>query len=220
MPRALISVSDKTGLVDFARGLADARFRARFDRRHGARRLQQAGLAVVGISDVTGFPEMMDGRVKTLHPLVHGGILARRGRPDDLDAGDDARHRPDRSRRRQPVSVREGRGESRHAVRRADRGDRHRRPEPGARGGQEFPGRARRRLAGRLRRGARAARSRRRPVARVPVRPCAQGVCAHRQLRHGDRVDARATVTADRRRDVRRARRSGPHGSRPDAPRC
>jgi phosphoribosylaminoimidazolecarboxamide formyltransferase / IMP cyclohydrolase len=49
-----------------------------------ARTLQQAGLDVIGISDVTGFPEMMDGRVKTLHPLVHGGILARRGRADDL----------------------------------------------------------------------------------------------------------------------------------------
>ena len=51
-----------------------------------ARTLQQAGLAVIGISEVTGFPEMMDGRVKTLHPLVHGGILARRSRTDDLAA--------------------------------------------------------------------------------------------------------------------------------------
>jgi len=49
-----------------------------------AKALQQAGLAVIGISEVTGFPEMMDGRVKTLHPLVHGGILARRARADDL----------------------------------------------------------------------------------------------------------------------------------------
>jgi phosphoribosylaminoimidazolecarboxamide formyltransferase/IMP cyclohydrolase len=54
-----------------------------------AKALQQAGLAVVGISDVTGFPEMMDGRVKTLHPLVHGGILARRGRADDLASAAD-----------------------------------------------------------------------------------------------------------------------------------
>ena len=83
MPRALISVSDKTGLVDFARGLASRGFDL-VSTGGTARALQQAGLAVVGISEVTGFPEMMDGRVKTLHPLVHGGILARRGRPDDL----------------------------------------------------------------------------------------------------------------------------------------
>ena len=83
MPRALISVSDKTGLVDFAHGLASRGFDL-VSTGGTARALQQAGLAVVGISEVTGFPEMMDGRVKTLHPLVHGGILARRGRPDDL----------------------------------------------------------------------------------------------------------------------------------------
>jgi len=83
MPRALLSVSDKSGLVDFARALT----RRGFDlvsTGGTARALQQAGLAVIAISEVTGFPEMMDGRVKTLHPLVHGGILARRGRADDL----------------------------------------------------------------------------------------------------------------------------------------
>jgi phosphoribosylaminoimidazolecarboxamide formyltransferase/IMP cyclohydrolase len=83
MHRALISVSDKTGLAEFARGLAARGFEL-VSTGGTARALQQAGLAVIGISDVTGFPEMMDGRVKTLHPLVHGGILARRGRPDDL----------------------------------------------------------------------------------------------------------------------------------------
>ena len=83
MPRALISVSDKSGLVEFARGLASRGFEL-VSTGGTAKTLQQAGLAVVGISDVTGFPEMMDGRVKTLHPLVHGGILARRGRADDL----------------------------------------------------------------------------------------------------------------------------------------
>jgi len=85
MPRALISVSDKTGLIDFARGLVRRGFEL-VSTGGTARTLQQAGLAVVGISEVTGFPEMMDGRVKTLHPLVHGGILARRGRADDLAA--------------------------------------------------------------------------------------------------------------------------------------
>jgi len=83
MPRALLSVSDKTGLVDFARALTTRGFDL-VSTGGTARALQQAGLAVIGISDVTGFPEMMDGRVKTLHPLVHGGILARRGRPEDL----------------------------------------------------------------------------------------------------------------------------------------
>ena len=90
MPRALLSVSDKTGLVDFARALT----RRGFDlvsTGGTARTLQQAGLSVISISEVTGFPEMMDGRVKTLHPLVHGGILARRGRSDDLAAA--AAHR-------------------------------------------------------------------------------------------------------------------------------
>ena len=83
MHRALISVSDKTGLAEFARGLASRGFEL-VSTGGTARALQQAGLPVIGISDVTGFPEMMDGRVKTLHPLVHGGILARRGRPEDL----------------------------------------------------------------------------------------------------------------------------------------
>src|SRR5262249_56532259 len=76
--RALISVSDKTGLLDFASALAG----------HGieilstggtARALQGAGIAVKDIAEHTGFPEMMDGRLKTLHPKVHGGLLAIRG---------------------------------------------------------------------------------------------------------------------------------------------
>jgi len=83
MPRALLSVSDKSGLVELARGLAARGFEL-VSTGGTARALEQAGLAVIGISEVTGFPEMMDGRVKTLHPLVHGGILARRSRADDL----------------------------------------------------------------------------------------------------------------------------------------
>ena len=81
--RALLSVSDKTGLVPLARGLADAGWEI-VSTGGTAKALTAAGLPVIGISEVTGFPEMMDGRVKTLHPKVHGGILARRGRPDDL----------------------------------------------------------------------------------------------------------------------------------------
>src|SRR5476649_2065825 len=85
MPRALLSVSDKTGIVDLGRGLAGRGFEL-VSTGGTARALADAGLAVTGVSDLTGFPEMMDGRVKTLHPALHGGILARRDRPDDLAA--------------------------------------------------------------------------------------------------------------------------------------
>ena len=83
--RALLSVSDKTGLVDLARGLAERDIEL-VSTGGTSRALAAAGLAVTSVSDLTGFPEMMDGRVKTLHPAVHGGILARRDRPDDLAA--------------------------------------------------------------------------------------------------------------------------------------
>jgi phosphoribosylaminoimidazolecarboxamide formyltransferase/IMP cyclohydrolase len=83
--RALLSVSDKNGLVELAHGLS-ARNVELVSTGGTARALSAAGLSVVNVSKVTGFPEMMDGRVKTLHPGVHGGILARRDRPDDLMA--------------------------------------------------------------------------------------------------------------------------------------
>lgn len=83
--RALISVSDKTGLAPFARALA-ARGVALVSTGGSARALREAGLAVTEVADVTGFPEMLDGRVKTLHPGIHGGLLARRDRPDHLAA--------------------------------------------------------------------------------------------------------------------------------------
>jgi phosphoribosylaminoimidazolecarboxamide formyltransferase / IMP cyclohydrolase len=89
MPRALLSVSDKAGLIELASGLV-RRGVELVSTGGTARALEQAGLPVTPISAVTGFPEMMDGRVKTLHPLVHGGILARRSEPDDLAAA--ARH--------------------------------------------------------------------------------------------------------------------------------
>ena len=85
MPRALLSVSDKTGVVDLGRGLATRGFEL-VSTGGTARALSEAGLAVTNVSAITGFPEMMDGRVKTLHPAVHGGILARRDHPDDLAA--------------------------------------------------------------------------------------------------------------------------------------
>jgi phosphoribosylaminoimidazolecarboxamide formyltransferase/IMP cyclohydrolase len=83
--RAILSVSDKTGLVEFASGLTKLGFEL-ISTGGTARSIADAGLPVMNVSDVTGFPEMMDGRVKTLHPAVHGGILARRHRPDDLAA--------------------------------------------------------------------------------------------------------------------------------------
>jgi phosphoribosylaminoimidazolecarboxamide formyltransferase/IMP cyclohydrolase len=85
MPRALLSVSDKTGIVDLGRGLAARGFEI-VSTGGTARALGDAGLAVTGVSALTGFPEMMDGRVKTLHPALHGGILARRDHPADLEA--------------------------------------------------------------------------------------------------------------------------------------
>ena len=83
--RALLSVSDKTGLIEFATGLD----------RHGfellstggtARSLREAGLAVTDVAEVTGFPEIMGGRVKTLHPKIHGGLLARRDNDEHVAA--------------------------------------------------------------------------------------------------------------------------------------
>ena len=83
--RALISVSDKQGLAPFARALA-ARGVALVSTGGSARALAEAGLPVTEVAAVTGFPEMLDGRVKTLHPAIHGGLLARRDRPDHLAA--------------------------------------------------------------------------------------------------------------------------------------
>jgi len=83
--RALISVSDKTGIVDLARELA--RFEVEIISTGGtSKALRDAGLAVRDISEITGFPEMMDGRVKTLHPRVHGGLLALRDNAEHVAA--------------------------------------------------------------------------------------------------------------------------------------
>jgi phosphoribosylaminoimidazolecarboxamide formyltransferase/IMP cyclohydrolase len=83
--RAIISVSDKAGVVEFARELSS--FGIELVSTGGTRKaLADAGLKVLDVSELTGFPEMMDGRVKTLHPAVHGGLLAIRGNPDHVDA--------------------------------------------------------------------------------------------------------------------------------------
>src|SRR5262245_120498 len=85
MPRALLSVSDKRNLTEFASQLYKLGYEL-VSTGGTARALQTAGLPVTAVSNVTQFPEMLDGRVKTLHPAVHGGILARRSRADDLEA--------------------------------------------------------------------------------------------------------------------------------------
>ncbi|NYB80074.1 MAG: bifunctional phosphoribosylaminoimidazolecarboxamide formyltransferase/IMP cyclohydrolase, partial [Stenotrophomonas maltophilia] len=83
--RALLSVSDKTGLVELATALA-ARGVELLSTGGTAKAIRDAGLAVKDVADVTGFPEMMDGRVKTLHPMVHGGLLGRSGLDDAVMA--------------------------------------------------------------------------------------------------------------------------------------
>jgi phosphoribosylaminoimidazolecarboxamide formyltransferase/IMP cyclohydrolase len=85
MPRALLSVSDKTGLVDFARGLRELDWEI-ISTGGTAKTLRDAGIPVRDVAEVTHFPEMLDGRVKTLHPVVHGGLLARRDVEEHMTA--------------------------------------------------------------------------------------------------------------------------------------
>jgi phosphoribosylaminoimidazolecarboxamide formyltransferase/IMP cyclohydrolase len=81
--RALVSVSDKTGVVEFAKALQEMGVEI-ISTGGTSKALAEAGVKVTGISDVTGFPEMMEGRVKTLHPAVHGGLLADRSKPEHM----------------------------------------------------------------------------------------------------------------------------------------
>ena len=122
--RALLSVSDKTGLIDFAKGLSA----------HGvelvstggtAKLLREAGLEVIDVAEITRVPEMMGGRVKTLHPKIHGGLLAVAGRRN-TSRRSRSRHPADRSRRGQSLSLRDH-GAERGRFRDVHRGDRHRR---------------------------------------------------------------------------------------------
>ncbi|HEV8409753.1 MAG TPA: bifunctional phosphoribosylaminoimidazolecarboxamide formyltransferase/IMP cyclohydrolase, partial [Gemmatimonadaceae bacterium] len=85
MPRALLSVSDKSGLVEFATALNDLKWEL-VSTGGTARVLREAGLPCIDVSAITNFPEMLDGRVKTLHPAVHGGLLARRDLPEHMAA--------------------------------------------------------------------------------------------------------------------------------------
>src|ERR671927_1936089 len=82
--RAIISVFDKTGVVDFARGLEELGFEL-FSTGGTESLLRESGVTVRGVQEITGFPEMLGGRVKTLHPAVHGGILALRDDPGHIE---------------------------------------------------------------------------------------------------------------------------------------
>src|SRR5688572_30110782 len=81
--RALLAPYDKTGLVDFARGLVGLGWEV-IATGGTERALREADVPVRSVSDVTGFPEILDGRVKTLHPAIHGGLLARRSEPEHV----------------------------------------------------------------------------------------------------------------------------------------
>ena len=81
--RALLSVSDKTGVLEFAKGLRKLGFEI-ISTGGTAKTLTDGGVDVIGISDITGFPECLDGRVKTLHPNIHAGILARRDNSEHM----------------------------------------------------------------------------------------------------------------------------------------
>ena len=83
MKRALVSVSDKTGLVPFVSGLVELGYEI-ISTGGTKKALEAAGIKTIGISDITGFPEIMDGRVKTLHPNVHGALLCVRSNPDHV----------------------------------------------------------------------------------------------------------------------------------------
>ena len=83
--RALISVSDKTGVIDFAKGLSKLGVEI-LSTGGTSSVLSKAGIKIKEVSDITGFPEMLDGRVKTLHPVIHAGILARRDIKEHMNA--------------------------------------------------------------------------------------------------------------------------------------
>ncbi len=149
--RAILSVTDKTGLVDFARKLAGLGVEL-ISTGGTAKLLRDSGIAVKDISDLTGFPEMLDGRVKTLHPKVHGGILHRREECRAPRGGRRARHPAHRHGRRQSLRLRKDCRQARRAFRGTDREHRYRRAVDDPLRGQEFSGCRRRHFALRLRR--------------------------------------------------------------------
>ena len=194
--RALISVSDKEGLVELGKALAAHGIEI-LSTGGSAKALRDAGLKVVEVSDHTGFPEIMDGRVKTLQPAIHGGILARRTarRPQEGDERpQDRRHR---SRGGESLSVR-GHGGARRGLPDLRGEHRHRRPGADPRLGQEPRLRHRRRRSGRLCAGDRRARRQQgRHDAGAAAQARRQGLCAHGFLRFGDRQLVRPAAGRD-----------------------
>ena len=209
--RALVSVYDKTGLTELASALAAAGVQI-VSTGSTAAAIAAAGVPVTRVEEVTGFPECLDGRVKTLHPGVHAGLLADTGRPGHRRAARRPGDRPVRAARVQPVPVRADRRQRRPAGR-VRRADRHRRPGHGPGGREEpRPGRRHHRpvaVPGGRRGGRRTAGSRSRAAA-AARRP---GVRLHRPLRRRGRVLVRRPRT---RPTTRRARPAG----RTWCPRC
>ena len=136
--RALLSVSDKTGLVDFARELV-TKYGVELIATGGTKKaLADAGLPVRDISELTGFPEILDGRVKTLHPAIYAGLLAKRDKPEHMTHARRAQPAGNRPGGVQPVPVRADGGEAGRDRGRGDREHRHRRPVHGPGGGEEL----------------------------------------------------------------------------------
>ena len=102
--RALLSVYDKEGLVELAQGLSDLGWELVASGNTSAK-LSEAGIAHLEVAQVTGSPEMLGGRVKTLHPKIHGGILADRSKPEHREDSVDQRDRGHRSRRVEPLPL-------------------------------------------------------------------------------------------------------------------
>ena len=184
--RALLSVSDKRGLVDFAKGLADMGVEI-VSTGGTAKALAEAGVETRAVEDYTGFPEVMDGRVKTLNPKIYAGLLAVRSNPEHVRGAARAGHRADRPGVREPLPVRARGRRPRRDRRGGHREHRHRRPHAHPRGRQEPPVRRGGHLARELRRGARGDAPLRRSARGAHARVAgAGGVLLHGALRRGD----------------------------------
>ncbi len=203
--RALLSVSDKTGLVDFAQSLVAAGYEL-ISTGGTAKALREAGLTVADISDVTGFPEMLDGRVKTLHPKVHGGLLFLRDNEEHREQAARPRHRADRSRRGESLSVRADHQQAGRDARARDREHRHRRALHAAQRGEELSQRHRHHRSRRLRR--RRGRDRRAGRHHAGHARTARGESLphHRLLRRAHRELSQRSACPSRRRFRRRSR--------------
>ncbi|MEJ7715677.1 MAG: hypothetical protein WKF40_08280 [Thermoleophilaceae bacterium] len=172
--------------MEFAQGLADMEIEI-VSTGGTARELEQAGIPTRLVEDYTGFPEIMDGRVKTLHPKIYAGLLAVRSDPGHIECAPRAGDRADRPRVREPLSLRARCGPARCGPGRGDREHRHRRTDTHPRGRQEPPVRGGRHFARELRRHPRGAAGRR-PADR-PAHPRvagARGLRLHGALRRRD----------------------------------